>query len=86
MEHKEFRMTENNHAPSPESLQGLLETIAPGSTFVAIHPLEGDFSNSTLLVEGKGADGLPFQVVARRYAIFGGYDPERCGLPGNACG
>jgi aminoglycoside phosphotransferase (APT) family kinase protein len=74
MEHKEFRMTENNHAPSPESLQGLLETIAPGSTFVAIHPLEGDFSNSTLLVEGKGADGLPFQVVARRYAIFGGYD------------
>jgi aminoglycoside phosphotransferase (APT) family kinase protein len=67
-------MTENNHAPSPEALQGLLGTIAPGSTFVAIHPLEGDFSNSTQLVEGKAVDGSPFKVVLRRYAIFGGYD------------
>ena len=61
-------------APLPESLQSLLEIIAPGSEFVAIHSLEGDFSNSTHLVEGKASDGSLFQVVTRRYATFGDYD------------
>jgi aminoglycoside phosphotransferase (APT) family kinase protein len=61
-------------APSPESLQSLLEIIVPGSEFVAIHSLEGDFSNSTHLVEGKASDSSLFQVVTRRYAIYGDYD------------
>lgn len=63
-----------DNAPSTESLQSLLEIIAPGSDFVAIHSLEGDFSNSTHLVEGKSPDGSLFQIVTRRYAIFGDYD------------
>jgi aminoglycoside phosphotransferase (APT) family kinase protein len=62
------------NAPSPESLQAVLEIIEPGSTFVAIHTLEGDFSNSTHLVDGRAPDGSLFQVVTRRYAIFGDYD------------
>jgi len=52
----------------------LLEVIEPDSKFVAIHSLEGDFSNATHLVEGKKSDGSLFQVVTRRYAIFGDYD------------
>lgn len=67
-------MIQDNNIPSPESLQSLLQIIAPGSDFVAIHSLEGDFSNSTHLVDGKTADGSLFQVVTRRYAIFGDYD------------
>jgi hypothetical protein len=62
------------NTPSPESLQSLLEIIAPGSNFVAIHPLEGDFSKSTHLVECKASDGSLFQVVTRRYAVYGDYD------------
>lgn len=67
-------MSQDNTTPSPESLQSLLEIIAPGSDFVAIHSLEGDFSNSTRLVDGKASNGSFFQVVTRRYAIFGDYD------------
>lgn len=67
-------MSQDNKTLSPESLQSLLEIIAPGSQFVAIHSLEGDFSNSTHLVDGKTSDGSLFQVVTRRYAIFGDYD------------
>jgi hypothetical protein len=36
-------MSQDNNAPSPESLQAVLEIIEPGSTFVAIHSLAGDF-------------------------------------------
>jgi aminoglycoside phosphotransferase (APT) family kinase protein len=67
-------MSQDNNTPSPESLQAVLEIIEPGSTFVAIHSLEGDFSNSTHLVDGLSPDGAQFQVVTRRYAIFGDYD------------
>jgi aminoglycoside phosphotransferase (APT) family kinase protein len=67
-------MSQDKNTPSPESLQSLLEIIAPGSNFVAIHSLEGDFSNSTHLVDGKASDDSLFQVVTRRYAIFGDYD------------
>lgn len=67
-------MSQDNNTPPPESFQSLLETIAPGSDFVAIHPLEGDFSNSTYLVDCKASDGSLFQIVTRRYAIFGDYD------------
>jgi aminoglycoside phosphotransferase (APT) family kinase protein len=67
-------MSQDNNTPSIESLQSLLEIIEPDSKFVAIHSLEGDFSNSTHLVDGKKSDGSLFQVVTRRYAIFGDYD------------
>ncbi|MFZ0546863.1 MAG: phosphotransferase [Candidatus Promineifilaceae bacterium] len=52
----------------------MLDIIAAGSSFVAIHPLEGDFSNFTHLVDCKAPDGSLFQVVTRRYAIYGDYD------------
>lgn len=67
-------MGQDNKTPSPESLQSLLEIIAPGSTFIAINSLEGNFSNSTHLVDCKMGDGSLFQFVIRRYAIFGDYD------------
>ena len=68
-------MSLDNNAPSPKSLQKILEAINPGTKFTAIHTLEGDFSNSTHLVDGKAPDESLFQIVARRrYAIFGDYD------------
>lgn len=67
-------MSKDNSVPSPESIQSLLEVIAAGSDFVAIRPLEGDFSNSTQLIDARASDGSSFQVVTRRYAIFGDYD------------
>lgn len=67
-------MSQNNHPPPPEALQSVLERIAPGSVLAAVHPLEGDFSNSTHLVDGRAPNGSIFQVVARRYAVFGDYD------------
>ncbi len=67
-------MSQGNAAPSQDSLQSVLEIIKPGSRFVAIHPLEGDFSNSTHLVGARTADGSLFQIVCRRYAISGDYD------------
>lgn len=67
-------MSQDNNASSTKSLQAVLEIIEPGSTFVAIHSLAGDFSNSTHRVDGRAPDGALFQVVTRRYAIFGDYD------------
>lgn len=67
-------MSQDSNTPSQESLLSLLEIIEPDSEFVAIHSLEGDFSNSTHLVEGKKSNSSSFQVVTRRYAIFGDYD------------
>ena len=58
----------------PNLLQKILEAINPGTKFTAIHTLEGDFSNSTHLVDGKAPDESRFQIVTRRYAIFGDYD------------
>jgi hypothetical protein len=46
-------MSQDNNARVPESLQAVLEMIEPGSSFVAIHSLAGDFSNSTDLVNGR---------------------------------
>jgi len=67
-------LSQDNNTPSPESLQSLLEIIEPNSEFIAIHSLEGDFSNSTHLIEGIKSDGSLIRVVTRRYAIFGDYD------------
>ncbi len=67
-------MSRDNNPPSPESLQSLLKIIEPGSVLVAVHSLEGDFSNSTHLVDCRSMDGSLFQIVVRRYAMFGDYD------------
>lgn len=67
-------MRQDNNYPSPDALQAVLEIIQLGSTFFAIHSLEGDYSNSTHLVDARAPDGSLFQVVTRRYAIFGDYD------------
>ena len=67
-------MTRESIAPSPESLQSLLDITLPGSTYLAVHPLEGDFSNSTHLVDAKASDGSVIRLVTRRYAVFGDYD------------
>jgi hypothetical protein len=39
-------MNQENNAPSTKSLQAVLEIIEPGSTFVTLHALTGNFSNS----------------------------------------
>lgn len=67
-------MNQDNHVPPPASLQILLEIIKPGSAFIAIHSLEGGYSNSTYLVDCRAVDGSFFQIVIRRYAIYGDYD------------
>ncbi len=67
-------MSQGNNTPSLDSLQSILEVLEPGSRFVAIHSLEGDFSNSTHLVVAEAVDGSLFQIVTKRYAIFGNYD------------
>jgi aminoglycoside phosphotransferase (APT) family kinase protein len=67
-------LSNDNTDLSPASIQSLFEIIAPGSEFISIHALEGDFSNSTQLVECNAPDGSMFQIVTRRYAIFGDYD------------
>jgi aminoglycoside phosphotransferase (APT) family kinase protein len=67
-------MSRESIAPSTESLQSLLDIILPGSTYLGVHPLEGDFSNSTHLVDAKSPDGSVIRLVTRRYAVFGDYD------------
>jgi len=64
----------DSNPPTPDALQAVLEIIHPGSKFSDFHSLEGDFSNSTHLIDARASDGSPFQVVTRRYAIFGDYD------------
>lgn len=67
-------MNQDKNLPSPASLQLALKMIAPGSEFVAVHSLEGDFSNFTHLVDARKPDGSLLQVVIRRYAVYGDYD------------
>lgn len=67
-------MSRESVAPSPKSLQALVDIVLPGSTFLAVHPLEGDFSNSTHLMDAQAPDGSVIRLVTRRYAIFGNYD------------
>lgn len=67
-------MSQGQNPPAPDAVQAVLSRIAPGSQLVAIQALEGDFSNATHLVEARAAAGALFQVVTRRYKIFGDYD------------
>ena len=62
-------MAREDPAPSPESIEALLKIISRRATLLAIHSLDGDFSNSTHLVEARTADGALFRFVTRRYAV-----------------
>lgn len=67
-------MSLDSNPPSPDALQAVLDILQPGSKFFDLHSLEGNFSNSTHLIDARASDGTFFQVVIRRYAIFGDYD------------
>jgi aminoglycoside phosphotransferase (APT) family kinase protein len=58
-------------APSRQSVQALLQAIAPGSVLAAIRPLAGSYSNYTHLVEYDAAAGTRARIVVRRYAQRG---------------
>lgn len=60
--------------PTEETMQALLQEIAPGSALLAIGPLPGSYSNFTHLIEARSADGSDFRLVVRRYKVFGNYD------------
>lgn len=60
--------------PTPENMAALLQTIRPGSHFVNMRPLDGSFSNSTVLVTAVTPTNHTYQFVVRRYAVFGSYD------------
>ena len=67
-------MSRDISVPTPDALQQLSDIIFPGSVFLAIHSLEGDFSNSTHLVDVRLSDSSIVHIVTRRYAVYGDYD------------
>ena len=67
-------MVEVGNSPSGEAIGALLDLLAPGSSFIAVHELPGSFSNYTHVVEAQDVDGSVFRLVLRRYAVFGSYD------------
>ena len=60
-------MSRPTELPPRETLQLLLQQIAPGSQLLAIEPLPGSYSNLTHLVNARSSDGSGFRVVVRRY-------------------
>ena len=50
-------MAEVGNHPSREAIGALLDLLAPGSSFIAVHELPGSFSNYTHVVEARDADG-----------------------------
>jgi aminoglycoside phosphotransferase (APT) family kinase protein len=62
-----------DHLPI-ETVQALLEKIAPGSRLQDVKLLPGSFSNHTHLVQACMPDGETLKCAVRRYQIFGDYD------------
>jgi aminoglycoside phosphotransferase (APT) family kinase protein len=63
--------------PTEESIQALLEILAPNSSGFSIHELSGSYSNHTHLVKIEFADKAPQQIVLRRYnETVGGYEEK----------
>jgi aminoglycoside phosphotransferase (APT) family kinase protein len=60
--------------PSAQSIDALLEILAPGSWVAAISSIPGSFSNSTYLIEVNSARWTKTRMVVRLYAEFGDYD------------
>ncbi len=52
----------------------LLARVLPGSSLLNVELLPGSFSNHTHLVEARLPDGNAYEIVVRRYKIFGDYD------------
>ena len=67
-------MDQQTDMPAKETIQILLDKIAPGSTALAIGPLPGSYSNYTHLVDARSPDGSDLRLVVRRYQVFGSYD------------
>jgi aminoglycoside phosphotransferase (APT) family kinase protein len=59
---------------SEQTARNLLDIIAPGSVLVSITVPDGNFSNYTHILTARLKDGKPYQVVVRRYKVFGDYD------------
>ena len=59
---------------SIETVQALMDGIAPGSAVLSIGLLPGSFSNHTHVVEARLQNGNPYKIVVRRYKVFGDYD------------
>ena len=57
-----------------QTARNLLDIIAPGSVLVSITVPNGSFSNYTHILTARLKDGKPYQVVVRRYKVFGDYD------------
>jgi aminoglycoside phosphotransferase (APT) family kinase protein len=67
-------MEENISDLSEQTAQNLLNIIAPDSVLTSIRVADGSFSNYTHIVTAELKDGSPYQVVVRRYKVFGDYD------------
>src|SRR5688572_12028709 len=52
----------------------VLSMLAPQSELISITVPDGSFSNYTNIVTAKLKDGSLYQVVVRRYKVFGAYD------------
>lgn len=59
---------------SEQNARTLLNIIAPGSVLTSITIPDGSFSNYTHIVTAQLKDGSPYQIVVRRYKVFGDYD------------
>lgn len=67
-------MPEPISPPTIPALNSLLAQVLPGSQALRVELLPGSFSNSTFRVDIEKPDGIIDHLVARCYAIFGGYD------------
>lgn len=52
----------------------MLARLAPGSSLLATELLPGSFSNYTHRITARASSGSQFDLVVRRYAVFGDYD------------
>src|SRR6266498_2093434 len=59
---------------SEQTARNLLDIIFPGSVLTSIRVPDGSFSNYTHIVKMQLKDGSPYQIVVRRYKVFGNYD------------
>lgn len=68
-------MTDLDYNKLPvEIAQALLDRIFPGSLPIAIRLAPGSYSNYTHILTARGADATEFNLVIRRYRVFGSYD------------
>jgi len=67
-------MEEITNNLSEQTARTLLSILAPGSALTSIAIPNGSFSNYTHIVTAQLKDGSPYQVVVRRYKVFGDYD------------